>query len=327
MAVTLKNKLLIAYKKLVGKSHTNSQFDDVNESIASSIQIGADKVFGETIPETPNSNLYDITDNVVERIDFELDPLPLSQYTANGSVNGGIEDDGDGAPNLGIFSSGYHAYTLRLPSNYESNSTNPRKGTNQFLNNQQLSGSKRLQLVPSTYGINYIPSVSHANGIISPLDEENYHVDTFSGILFIQDINRTPEKVSGYLYIGRYTDEKVTVETGSFGTLEATSVSASAYINLPQLERVITNENYSLSTTERAIFVTNDVSSSITVTLPSAASAESREYHITKADSNAGSVLIVPQPSELVNGKTQFGLHGPYQSVTLITDGTDWYVF
>jgi len=327
MAVTLKNKLLIAYKKLVGKSHTNSQFDDVNESIASSIQIGADKVFGETIPESPSTILYDITDDVVERIDFELEPLLLSQYTANGSVNGGIEDDGDGAPNLGDFSSGYHAYVLRLPSDYESNSSNPRKGTSQFLNNQQLSGSKRLQLIPSTYGINYIPSVSHAGGIISPLDEENYHVDTFSGILFIQDIDRIPTKVSGYLYIGRYTDEKVTVETGSFGTFEATTVSASTYINLPELERVITNKNYSLSTTERAIFVTNEASSSITVTLPNAASAESREYHITKADSRTGFVLIVPKNSELVNGKTQFGLHGPYQSVTLITDGTDWYVF
>jgi hypothetical protein len=134
-------------------------------------------------------------------------------------------------------------------------------------------------------------------------------------------------KVSGYLYIGRYTDEKVIVEIGSFGTLEAIIVSASTYINLPDLERVIVNENHTLLTTERAVFVTNDVSSSITVTLPNAASAESREYHVTKADSNSGSVLITPQPSELVNGLSQFGLHGPYQSVTLITDGTDWYVF
>lgn len=326
MAVTLKNKLLIAYKKLVGKAHTNSQFDDVNESIASSIQLGADNVFGETIPLSPNESVYDVTDEVVEKLEFALEALPLSEYTANGSVAGGIDDDGDGAP-LGTFTSGYHAYALKLPADYESNSSNPRAGTGFFTDGQYLTGSGRLQIIPSKYGVPYAPVVSHAGGTISPLDEENYHIDTYSGILFIQDVNRTPTKVSAFLYIGKYTDEKVVVATGSFGTLDSTIVSASTYVNLPDLERVTTNTDRSLLATERAIFVTNEVSSSITVTLPNAASAESREYHVIKADSNSGSVVITAQAPDLVNGSSNFGLNGPYQSVTLITDGTDWYVF
>lgn len=331
MAVTLKNKLLIAYKKLVGKAHTNSQFDDVNESIASSIQLGADNVFGETIPLSPNESVYDVTNGVVEKLEFALESLPLSEYTANGSVNAGIDDDGDGAP-LGTFTSGYHAYALKLPSDYESNSSNERVGTGFFTNGQHLTGSGRLQIVPSKYGVPYIPTVSHAGGTISPLDEENYHIDTYAGVLFIQDINRIPTKVSAFLYIGRYTDEKIVVETGSFGTLEATSIetttiSASTYINLPELERVIASSDRTLLATERAVFVTNNLSSSVTITLPDAALAESREYHIVKADEIVGTVLLSGSGSQELNGSNTFELNGPHQSVTLISNGTGWYVF
>ena len=326
MAVTLKNKLLIAYKKLVGKAHTNSQFDDVNESVASSIQLGSDNVFGETIPLSPNESVYDVTNGVVEKLEFGLEALALSEYTANGSVNAGIDDDGDGAP-LGTFTSGYHAYALKLPSDYEISSSNERAGTGQFLNNQQLTGSGRLQIVPSKYGVPYIPAVSHAGGTISPLDEENYHVDTYSGILFVQDINRTPTKVTAFLYIGRYTDEKVVVETGSFGTLEATTISASTYLNLPELEIVETSEDRTLLATERAVFVKNNLSSTVTITLPDAALAESREYHIAKADDVVGTVVIDASGSQQVNDDTTFELNGPHQSVTLISNGTGWYVF
>ena len=336
MAVTLKNKLLIAYKKLVGKAHTNSQFDDVNESIASSIQLGADNVFGETIPLSPNENIYDITNDVVEKIEFSLDPLFLSEYTANGSVSAGINDDGDGAP-LGTFTSGYHAYALKLPSDYESNSSNERAGTEFFKNGQYIKSSGRLQIIPSKYGVPYIPKVSYAGGTISPLDEENYHIDTYSGVLFIQDINRIPTNVSAFLYIGKYTDEKVVVGTGSFETLdvttieattiEVTTISASTYINLPELERVIVSSDRTLLATERAVFVTNNLSPSVTITLPDAALAESREYHIVKADKIVGTVVLSGSGSQELNGSNTFELNGPHQSVTLISNGTGWYVF
>jgi hypothetical protein len=304
MALTLKNKLLIAYKKLLGKSHTNSQFDDVNESISSAVQTGTDIVFADVIPPSPGTSLYDVTDNIVEKIDFELVSIPLSEYTAIGSVSAGINDDGDGAPTLGTFTSGRHAYALKLPSDYESNSSNTKAGSGFFVNDQQISSTGgKLQIVPQKYGTSYAPVVSSSSGIINTLDEENYYLDTYSGILFLQDINRVPTKVSAYLYVGQYLDQKITIN------------------------KILIDSDYTLGVTERAVFATNSVSPTVTITLPSATLAESREYYFVKSDDLAGNIVIAASGSEMVNGVSTFEMHGPHQSITLISNGTDWYVF
>jgi len=304
MALTLKNKLLIAYKKLLGKAHTNSQFDDVNESIDSAIQTGADIVFADTIPTTPGTNLYDVTNNIVEKIDFQLVSIPLSEYTAIGSDAAGVNDDGDGAPTLGTFSSGRHAYALKLPPDYEANSDNARAGVGYFRDGQQLSSTGgKLQIVPQKYGYSYAAVVSSSSGIINTLDEENYYLDTYSGILFLQDINRVPTKVTAYLYIGQFLDQKIAIN------------------------KIIIDSDYTLGVTERAVFATNNVSPSVTVTLPSATLAESREYYFVKSDDLGGKIIIAASGSEEVNGESTFEMHGPHQSITLISNGTGWYVF
>jgi hypothetical protein len=306
MALTTKNQLLIAYKKLVGKAHTNAQIGDLNEPIGSNIQLDTKTVFAETIPTSASNVVFSITSGTVEKLDFDLVPISLSQYTAVGTSAGGITADGDGAP-LGTFTNGVHAFKLKLPADYVSNSSNSKKGTQFFLNGQILSDTGgRLQIVPPRYGNSYKPIVSSSSGIISELNEENYYLDTYAGILFLQDINRVPTKVSAHLYVGNFLDQ-----------------------NIPSLElpKLIVSSSVSLTTTQRAVFATNMASSSISITLPSASLADSREYYVIKADSVSGSVDILPSSPNLINGTSSFQLNGPFQSVTLIHDGTDWYVF
>jgi hypothetical protein len=125
---------------------------------------------------------------------------------------------------------------------------------------------------------------------------------------------------------------KVSGSTVISGNLDVTgTISASNYIGLPtssvELPKLIVSSSVSLLTTQRAVFAKNSDSSSISITLPSASLADSREYYVIKSDSVTGSVNILPSSPNLINGTSSFELNGPFQSVTLIHDGTDWYVF
>ena len=110
-------------------------------------------------------------------------------------------------------------------------------------------------------------------------------------------------------------------------TAEFLNISASNYINLPEVDRILVDSSISLQATQRAVFATNYLSPTVTITLPNAAFAESREYHFVKADNLGGKIVLSGSGSQLVNGKDAFELHGPYQAVTLFSDGTGWYIF
>jgi hypothetical protein len=116
------------------------------------------------------------------------------------------------------------------------------------------------------------------------------------------------------------------------GNLTVTgTISASNYLGLPSasldLTKLIVSSSVSLTSTQRAVFAKNNISSSFSITLPSVSTADSKEYYIIKADSISGSVIISGSSPNLINGQSTFELNGPHQSVTLIHDGTDWYVF
>jgi hypothetical protein len=204
MALTEKNQLLIAFKKLYGKSHTSAKFGIFNESIGSSVQLGSSTIFGNLIPSAPSSSLYSITEGTVEKIEFTLEPIALSTYASTlGALAGTtIDNEGNTAVN------GVHAYKLVLPSNYVSNSSNTKKGTGVFLNSTVLSDTNgALQLVPPSFGDLYSAQVSSSSGVIGGLDDEDYYLDYYSGILFIQDIGRTPTAVTAYAYVGNFVSD------------------------------------------------------------------------------------------------------------------------
>lgn len=211
MALTTKNQLSIAYKKLVGKAHTHAGFGDENESIGSNVQIDNTTIFGEPITVlTGSTSLFAVT-GTVEKVEFQLEAIPSSEYNASafsGSTN--ITAGGDGAPTQGTLTSGIHAFKLKLPSNYVVSSSNPSKGSGSFQNNQAVSDTNgKLQIIPARYGSVYLPEVASGSTVIGPLEEENYYLDSFNGILFLQDINRVPTKVTAYLYVGKYLNTAV----------------------------------------------------------------------------------------------------------------------
>lgn len=94
---------------------------------------------------------------------------------------------------------------------------------------------------------------------------------------------------------------------------------------------VLYKVNISSSTTllpyQRVAFCKNTIHTSISVILPLASEAQPKEYYFIKADSVTGSIIIYGNSADLINGQSMYELNGPNQSVILISDGQNWFVF
>ena len=211
----------LALKKIVGKAHTSPDKEIANESLSSGLTISSQTVFGESIPSSPsNSSFYTITGGTVEYLQ-----LPVSFIA-------GTDTD-----------TGRHSFAIKLPADYESNTSNPKAGTPPFINGQVIHESLgSVQLVPTSFGSDYeaIPyygSLESSIERIYPLDERDWSLDYFNGVFFQQDPPGTgdhaqnPTYVNAYVYIGDTLDEVISglsgdgggVTDGSFITIESES--------------------------------------------------------------------------------------------------------
>ena len=66
-------------------------------------------------------------------------------------------------------------------------------------------------------------------------------------------------------------------------------------------------------------------SGAFTLTLPAAASNSGQVYYITKIDSSTNVVTIDANGSETIDGELTLELGGQYNSVQIISDGSNWY--
>jgi hypothetical protein len=81
----------------------------------------------------------------------------------------------------------------------------------------------------------------------------------------------------------------------------------------------------SLTTSERVVLC-NAVSGTIVVTLPTAAGNEGVNYWIKKIDSTANLVTTSGLNSETIDGDLTFDLTSKDESITVVTDASNWYI-
>lgn len=336
MALTQLNQLAIAFKKLAGKSHTNSSFGIGNEAIPSLLQVGSTSIFGQAIPTTgiPSSIFSVDANNIVEKVRFELSAIPLSQYqdsNPGGLTSATINASGDGAPTQGTFTNGYHAYALKITGSYNLNSSNPKKGSIPFTDGYFLSGSAgKLQLVPDSFNSGYSAIVlngpTEGTNTIAPGDEIDYYVDYSTGMLFVQDYNSSnlPLYVDGYLYIGDYLNTTITNNSSSFSSsLSSFSSSVTTTINnlssslgtiSSSINTSITNLSSSFSSSLASVsssLSTTDVnnSSSFSTTITnlssslsaSIASVSSSVVHLSQNSIQSGSTSLTALPNSITS--------------------------
>ena len=187
MAITSKNQRLITYKKLLGKSHTSAQKGITGEADPSSVQLGSSLIFGE-----------EVNNDTIKLVEFSLVPADLASYKVEDDLDQGQDGASQGTKN--------HGWKLVLPSDYSENTETPK-----FEAGNVVSDNNKLQIIPDTYGIQYKPRV-YADELMTEeilnTDREDWILDPFSGVLFVQDVfDRTPVKVQAYIYMGKYLDE------------------------------------------------------------------------------------------------------------------------
>lgn len=224
MALSSSSKENISLKKLVGKAHTSNSLEAFNETKTTSLSLSTSSIFSETISATPGSdNLYDITGDTVEYVRLVATGLPES-----------------------IVDGKFHAFKLSLPADYIASSSNPKKDTISFKDNEDLHSSiGKLQLVPPTFSNSYEAkpyyggNATKSNGTrIFLLDERSWYLDYFSGILFQEippnDANENPSHVEAYIYIGKMADTAISsadISTSSIGDLSDVDITTNSPSN------------------------------------------------------------------------------------------------
>lgn len=210
MALSQTNINLITLKKALGLSHTaTAKALPANESIGTTSQLGTNIVFGETIPAAPiSASLYDQTSGVVEYVRLELEEIA--------GTNG-------------------QGYAIKLPADYESNSSNTKAGNGTFDNGTNLYDTLGgIQIIPAgLFGTVYSPILYDDDGtatkgsgdVIPALDARDWIVDYYAGIYFQEDTaNSTgvPAYLEAWIFIGDFADTAITNALSGAGIFKAT---------------------------------------------------------------------------------------------------------
>tara|TARA_Y100000592_G_scaffold97233_1_gene167521 strand:- start:5134 stop:6231 length:1098 start_codon:yes stop_codon:yes gene_type:complete len=346
-----------AAKKLLGKAHTSNLKGDVNESIPSNVSMPSDGVFAEAIPNSPGDTFFVVQSasandpGTVERVFLDVVSLSDTIYDANDTGGGGDEAS----------TSGPHGYYLQLPSNYQTTSSNPQRGTGSFVNSKRIYDSRgSLQLVPPLIS-NASPNkyflklykgdpTNDANEITSG-DTVDWQVDYYSGVVFIQDYNSStvPVSASAYIYTGKYLNEKLTdISSSAGGSLivkdEGSNITTAATsIDFVGAAVVASNSGNDVTVTlSSAVFSRTAVTSTITssvndrilgvsasaaldIRLPAASGFSSGANFIVKdeaGNANNFNITIKTTGADKIDGATSVMLESPFAAVNIYTDGS-----
>ena len=241
------NQLLIAAKKLDGKAHSNPGLLPTAEPVSSVVQLNAASIFVDTIPANSvlpvsfpaNYTLFSAslgTKPIVELVEFQLERLAEGNYAASVIAAAGTDVSANALAIAETSDSSIardHAYLLKLPTDYSSAASNPKKGTAPYVNNTNFSGSGfGLQLIPPAYGARYTAKVFKDATEIAANDESNWVLDYGAGLLFIQDkagaltTIDAPTTVRAYLYIGDYAAATIAALSASLQSVAGTNAYA-----------------------------------------------------------------------------------------------------
>lgn len=118
---------------------------------------------------------------------------------------------------------------------------------------------------------------------------------------------------------GSILNSYLSVSINTDGTLNSGAV-ATASRNIS-----VQTSNYSPGTTTSEIILANANSGAVSITMPSAV-ANNNLYFIKKTDTSINYVTINTTSSQTIDGGLSAVLKVPYVSVTLVSDGANWFV-
>ncbi len=298
-----------AQKKLLGKAHTSNLKVDGEELIGSNIQAATSLVFGEEIPTSPSRDLYVIQSasngapGSVEYIPFILTVLTGTTYDANSTTpDGGAGSDAGESSQT----SGPHTYKFVFPSDYEANSSNSKKGNGFFDNNTIVHETLgKVQLIPPFFSQTspnpYIVKIYKDNGSggvgdeIPLLDNIDWNVDYYNGLLFLQDYNssKIPAHARAFAYVGKMSDE--VIASGSSGS--SVNNVYSEYVGLANGENTFFSLDHAPNASNHVAVFVNGMLQMPATTITSAPFQDysitgSNFYFVSSSIPESGSVIL-----------------------------------
>ena len=125
---------------------------------------------------------------------------------------------------------------------------------------------------------------------------------------------------------GNVVSNVVTISSGdNISWTNSTSVVLS-WINNSSSVVTWTNTVYSVTNNNATILVNHPLSP-FGVLLPSASTVVGQQYQIKKIDSSANAVTVSTTSSQTIDGNLTYSLATIYKSVTLQSDGSNYYIF
>ena len=125
---------------------------------------------------------------------------------------------------------------------------------------------------------------------------------------------------------GNVVSNVVTITVGdNISWTNSTSVVLS-WINNASNVVTWTNTVYS-ATNNNATILVNHPLSPFSILLPSASTVVGQQYQIKKIDSSANAVTVSTTSSQTIDGNLTYSLATIYKSVTLQSDGSNYYIF
>ena len=126
-----------------------------------------------------------------------------------------------------------------------------------------------------------------------------------------------------------YVDDKLTIDTGGKITIitGGKMTIRSVIIDQPSLisKSVTTTSDYTITLSDGNIFA--DASGGdITITLPTAASANGRSFRVTRINASGGNVIMDGNGIETINGSLTMTASSQWTSSILVSSGTDWII-
>lgn len=99
------------------------------------------------------------------------------------------------------------------------------------------------------------------------------------------------------------------------------------YVDTHTLETVVTTVTTTTTiTTAFQVYLSDATGGAFTVTLPSAASSTNHAYTVKKIDSTANAVTLQGNGTDVIDGSNTQLLNSQWQSYTVVSNGTSWYI-
>ena len=106
-----------------------------------------------------------------------------------------------------------------------------------------------------------------------------------------------------------------------------TRIKVGSIIDAGSFSAKVTSTTTALTlTSSHYTILCNATAAAFTITLPTAVGISGRTYNIKKTDSSGNAVLIDGNAAETIDGDLTKSLNLQNESITIQTDGSNWYV-